>query len=56
MAWRTVGTSNEDMCQKLGEIGVIKDETMMSAFLNVDRGLFAFGDISSATPDPEIDR
>ena len=43
MAWRTIGTSNTDMCEKLGEIGIIKNPHVMSAFLNVDRGLFAYG-------------
>ena len=42
MAWRTVGTSNEDMCTKLRNHEILTPD-LFDAFMNVDRGMFAFG-------------
>ena len=42
MAWSTMGTSNEDMCNKMQRLGLLSDN-LSGAFRNVDRGDFAFG-------------
>jgi hypothetical protein len=41
MAWLSVGTCNDDLCEKLVLHGVLKEGTKyLEAFLNTDRGNF----------------
>jgi hypothetical protein len=44
MAWRTIATSNDSMCESLHRLNLLSDERILSAFKAVDRGLFAYGD------------
>lgn len=47
MAYKTVGTSNNDMCRKLRDLHILKDPKMFDAFDAVDRGLFAFNTVEN---------
>lgn len=40
MAWLSVGVSNDDLCDKLIEHGVLKNEQIIAAFQHADRGDF----------------
>ena len=40
MAWLSVGTSNEDLCQKMVENEVLHEGTLLEAFRATDRGDF----------------
>lgn len=40
MAWLSVGTTNEDLCDKLLENGVLEAGSILDAFRNTDRGDF----------------
>jgi protein-L-isoaspartate O-methyltransferase len=40
MAWLSVGTSNEELCEKLVENGVIRSQEILRAFSCTDRGDF----------------
>jgi len=46
MAWQTVGTSNADMCEKLKDCGVLRDDAVYQAFCLTDRGDFCSGAVS----------
>ena len=43
MAWQVVASSNEEMCDRLRDCGVIKNEDIYNAFRTVDRGIFMCG-------------
>jgi hypothetical protein len=40
MAWLSVGTSNEDLCEKLISNGVVKEGKILDSFRSTDRGDF----------------
>lgn len=41
MAWLSVGTCNEDLCAKMVQHGVLKENSiLLDAFLHTDRGHF----------------
>lgn len=40
MAWLSVGTSHEDLCQKLSQHGILSDLEIKNAFRSTDRGDF----------------
>lgn len=40
MAWLSVGISNEDLCNKLIQYGILKDNQIIEAFMHTDRGDF----------------
>lgn len=45
MAWLSVGTSNEDLCEKMIENEVLYEDTnILKAFQNTDRGDFVPSD------------
>ena len=40
MAWLSVGETNDDLCDKLLEHGVLQHGSILNAFRNTDRGDF----------------
>ena len=40
MAWLSVGIANDDLCDKLVQHGVLRDNNIETAFRIVDRGDF----------------
>lgn len=40
MAWLSVGETNDDLCDKLLEHGVLQQGNIMNAFRHTDRGDF----------------
>ena len=40
MAWLSVGTSNDDLCEKMIQNGVLEEGIILEAFRATDRGDF----------------
>jgi hypothetical protein len=40
MAWLSVGTTNDDLCDKMIMNGVLEEGEILNAFRSVDRGDF----------------
>ena len=40
MAWLSVGVSNEDLCNKMMDLGLLEEGRILEAFRNTDRGDF----------------